>query len=215
MLIQYALKILLAYCLGGLLGGDVLRWLRGGVDLRTTGSGNVGATNALRARGLRFALGVLVFDVGKGVCAVLLIPRLPWIGSTDASAPSLLPYFCGYGVLLGHCFPLYQRFRGGKGIATLAGVFGALFPALLPILLAIFVVIVLATGYVSLASMAASAAAMLIVGTRAGLGSVAWTFTAAVFIVVLWKHRLNLVRLTRGEEGRFEKARLLRRRGRP
>ncbi|MCK9194865.1 MAG: glycerol-3-phosphate 1-O-acyltransferase PlsY [Nevskia sp.] len=209
-MLEYLIKSILAYGLGGIMGGDVMRWLGGGADLRSAGSGNVGATNALRTRGAKFALGVLLIDIGKGIAAVLLIPRLPWLGATEASTQALLPYFCGYGVALGHCYPLFQRFRGGKGVATLTGVFAALLPALLPWLLITFLLMVMLTGYVSLASITGSIVAVLAVGLfGAGFASAAGIFTSAMLALVLFKHRQNLARLWAGTESRFEKARWL------
>ncbi len=209
-MLEYLIKSLLAYGLGGIMGGDVMRWVGGGADLRSAGSGNVGATNALRTRGVKFALGVLLIDIGKGIAAVLLIPRLPWLSATEASTHALLPYFCGYGVALGHCYPLFQRFRGGKGVATLTGVFAALLPALLPWLLITFLLMVMLTGYVSLASITGSIVAVLVVGLfGAGFASAAGIFTSAMLVLVLFKHRQNLARLWAGTEARFEKARWL------
>ncbi len=203
-------KFLLAYLLGGVMGGDVMRRLAGGSDLRASGSGNVGATNALRTRGGKIALGVLVIDIGKGVLAALALPGAPWPLPGAAADPAVLPYLCGVGAALGHCYPVVQKFKGGKGVATLAGVFAALLPAAAPWMIAVFALLVMLTGYVSLASIGAGVVALFYVACFGpGALGVQGLFTAAMLALILFKHRQNIVRLFQGRESRFEKARVL------
>jgi glycerol-3-phosphate acyltransferase PlsY len=208
---EAVLKGLLAYALGNLMGGHLVGWLRGGIDLRTVGSGNVGATNALRTQGTRFALLVLAIDVGKGLLGALAVPALPWPFGGASVGRETLGYLCGAAVTLGHCYPAAYGFRGGKGVATLAGVFGALLPLAMPLILAGFVLVVMLTGYVSLATITAALLACLHVtcfdprGGASALGA----FTAFMAMLVLFKHRENIVRLARGDENRFEKLRVL------
>lgn len=203
------LKALLAYLIGNIMGGPLLGLLRG-VDLRTQGSGNVGATNALRTQGKGFALGVLTIDVLKGVLAVLVVPRLPAFGDSLLSQQELA-FACGLAVALGHCYPVFYRFRGGKGVATLAGVFGVLLAPALAWMLSAFVLVILLSGYVSLATLTAALMAVIWVAlmSAGGLASPAGTFTLAMAALVTWKHRDNIGRLLRGGEHRFEKARLI------
>ena len=203
------LKASLAYLIGNIMGGPLLGLLRG-VDLRKLGSGNVGATNALRTQGKGFALGVLAIDVLKGVLAVLVVPRLPDFGETMLGAQELA-FVCGLAVALGHCYPVLYRFRGGKGVATLAGVFGVLLAPALAWMLSTFVLVVLLSGYVSLATLSATLTAILWVAVLqgGGLASPAGAFTLAMAALVTWKHRDNIGRLLHGEEHRFEKARVL------
>jgi glycerol-3-phosphate acyltransferase PlsY len=198
--------LLAAYLLGSVMGGLILGRLKGGVDLRASGSGNVGATNALRTQGTAFALGVLAIDIGKGVVAALWLPRL-----AGAAATPELGYACGAAAVLGHCYPVWARFQGGKGVATVAGVFAALLPASFPWMLGAFVLVVLLSGTVSLATLGGAMAALLHVTCFAdsGLFSAAGAFTAAMTLLVLVKHRANWLRVYRGTEPRFEKARLL------
>jgi acyl phosphate:glycerol-3-phosphate acyltransferase len=211
-MIDTVLQTLLAYLVGTVMGGQVMGWLRGGIDLRTQGSGNLGATNALRTQGARFALAVLAIDVLKGVIASLLIPALPHIG-TPLVARSEQAYLCGVAVALGHCYPVSAGFRGGKGVATLAGVFAALLTASLPWLLASFALVVVLSGYVSLATIVTALVAVLYVTcfSAVGLFSAAGAFTLAMAALVIFKHRENLVRLWAGTEHRFDKAMLLQR----
>lgn len=210
-MIELIVKALLAYLLGGLMGGDVMRYLVGGEDLRASGSGNVGATNALRTRGPGFALGVLAIDIGKGVLAALLIPVLPWpFAAGGAETRELLPYVCGFAAALGHCYPVFKKFRGGKGVATLTGVFGALLPAALPWIVGAFVLVILLSGYVSLASITGAVVALFYVACiGSGFWSLAGAFTLAMLALVLFKHRANIARLAAGTESRFERARLI------
>jgi len=209
-MIDLILKILAAYLLGGLMGGDVMRWLRGGADLRQEGSGNVGATNALRTRGTGFALGVLGIDVAKGVIAALLLPAIVVPGLAPAPLARLeVGFCCGVAVALGHCYPLFEKFRGGKGVATLAGVFGALLPAALPWMLLVFALTVILTGYVALASIGGALTATVYVALVYGLHSPAGLFGLAMLLLVVFKHRENLARLLKGSEHQFRKAMLL------
>lgn len=203
-------KLLLAYALGNLMGGAVVGRLRGGVDLRRVGSGNPGATNALRTQGLGFALPVLAIDAAKGALAVLLVPALPWPGGTSV-APETLAYVCGVGVVLGHCYPALLGFRGGKGVAALAGVFAALMPWGFLYMLSSFALTVMLSGYASLAALAAASAALLYVAwvAQSGLLSAAGAFTALMALLVVFKHRANLHRLLAGTEPRFERARFI------
>lgn len=211
---ELLLKAVLAYALGNLMGGHLVGRLRGGVDLRTVGSGNVGATNALRSQGKAFALMVLAVDAGKGVVAALLLPLLP-LNFGDARAALFdreqLGYVCGAAVTLGHCYPALYGFRGGKGVATLAGVFGALLPWALPSILGGFVLVVLLSGYVSLATLMAAALAGLYVtcfDVRGAFSDVG-AFTAFMMALVVFKHRENIGRLVAGREYRFDKLRLI------
>ena len=212
-MLEVILKAALAYLLGNVMGGHLVGKLRG-VDLGRVGSGNIGATNALRTQGTRFALLVLAIDVGKGVLGALVIPLLP-IHFGDGASPALdresLGYVCGAAVTLGHCYPALYKFRGGKGVATLAGVFGAVLPWALPWIMLSFVLVVLLSGYVSLATLAAAAVAGLYVACVDARGalSAAGAFTAFMAMLVVFKHRENIGRLATGQESRFEKLRVI------
>lgn len=203
-------KAVLAYLLGNLMGGHLVGRLRG-LDLGSVGSGNVGATNALRAGGTRFALMVLAIDVGKGLLGALAVPALPTSFGEPAATRETLGYVCGAAVTLGHCYPALWKFQGGKGVATLAGVFGALLPASLPWILLGFALVLMLSGYVSLATLAATATAGLYLACfdARGAASSAGAFTACMAALVVFKHRENIGRLLAGTESRFEKLRVL------
>lgn len=205
-------KVLIAYLLGNVMGGQIAGRLRG-VDLRSQGSGNIGATNALRTQGKKFALLVLAIDVGKGVLAAGALPLIPWPWGSALVPRESLAYACGAAAAIGHCYPMLHGFRGGKGVATLAGVYATVMTAALPWILLAFIAVVILTGYVSLATLAAALVALLHVACfdAHGFFSALGAFCVIMTLLVLWKHRANWGRLMRGTEHRFEKARLLHR----
>lgn len=168
-----------------------------GLDLREHGSGNLGATNALRVFGWKSALPVVVFDVAKGWIPVAIFAG--WAGAGVGWALSF-----GTASILGHMFSVWVGFRGGKGMATGAGVFLALAPLAVAIGFAVWLTLALATGYVSLASIAVSFALPLLVAVTPHTGgTILVGFAAVLAAFVIWKHRSNIGRLVRGEENRF------------
>jgi glycerol-3-phosphate acyltransferase PlsY len=187
------LRLLGAYLLGSLNGALLLGRLRG-VDIRTQGSGNAGGTNALRTQGPLFALGVVVIDIAKTWLAV----------------------GCGFAAVLGHVYPVFHGFRGGKGVATLLGTLLAVSPLLLAGTLAVWLLMMLVFGMVGLGSIVASAALPVLawVGVRNGwldeaaLGPLLG-FGVACALFVLWTHRANLARMRAGTEPRAKRLWLL------
>src|SRR5690348_9597818 len=156
---ELGLKLILSYLLGSIIGSLVVGRLRGGVDIRRLGSGNAGGTNALRTQGRSFAIWVLLIDVAKGWIAAR--PVADWLLPGIDAAPSEIrlwaPAACGLAVIVGHIYPVWYGFRGGKGVATLIGVVLGLDPVLLlPMLLTWFIGLVL-FGFVGLASMLGAA----------------------------------------------------------
>jgi glycerol-3-phosphate acyltransferase PlsY len=192
-----AIAILLAY----LLGSVSFAYLAGrarGFDLRRHGSGNLGATNVLRTLGLVAAVVVLTLDLAKGVAAVALMPRL-------AGAPDpWVPVACGLAAIAGHVWPVFLRWRGGgKGVATSAGVFGALAP--LPFILAVvtFALVVAVSRYMSLGSLAAAVVLPTAMAFDFGPRHPLFFVSLGVAAFVFWTHRSNLDRLRRGVEPRL------------
>ncbi|HKD12680.1 MAG TPA: glycerol-3-phosphate 1-O-acyltransferase PlsY [Thermoanaerobaculia bacterium] len=186
------LTVAAGYLLGSISFAVLLVRLRTGRDIRQEGSGNPGATNVLRSHGKALALVVALLDVAKGAAAVLLV-RMVTADPRYAAAG-------GLAAILGHMFPLYYGFRGGKGVATTVGAFLALAPAATAVCLGVFIVIVAATRYVSLGSCVAVVllppAARLI--SHSPLPVVLAAALAAAVVIV--KHVDNLKRLARGEE---------------
>src|SRR5208282_3591190 len=132
-MLELGVKLLIAYLLGTLLGSLILGRLRG-VDIRSMGSGNAGATNALRTQGKVFGFLVLVIDIAKGMFAVWWLPTavLPGVGIDPDLSRQWLTVACGFAVIVGHVYPVWFGFRGGKGAATVLGVIAAVDPRLVP-----------------------------------------------------------------------------------
>lgn len=195
-----ALALLAAYLVGSIPMTLIVARIGAGVDLRTVGSGNLGATNLYRALGWKFAVPAGLFDIAKGALPTLLLP--PRVGTA-----AWLPLAVGAAAIVGHVFSIFVRFRGGKGVATAAGVVLGMAPVPLLISFAIWIVVLKATGYVSLGSI---------------LGAVAFPITAAAlgttnpYVVpvgcllaafILFTHRTNIQRLRAGTENRFGRGR--------
>ncbi|MGD0493511.1 MAG: glycerol-3-phosphate 1-O-acyltransferase PlsY [Steroidobacteraceae bacterium] len=208
-MLELGVKFSLAYLLGALLGSLILGRLRG-VDIRRLGSGNAGATNALRTQGKLFGLAVLLIDAGKGVLAVLYLPIAPWPPPDPAVSREWLTLACALGVIVGHVYPVWFSFRGGKGVATMMGVIGALEPRLLiPVSIAWLAVLVL-TGYVGLASIIAGAALVAFVYATEPANAPLLAFCVAIELFVVFTHRANIARMVSGTEHRVQKLWLFR-----
>jgi acyl phosphate:glycerol-3-phosphate acyltransferase len=210
--IELVVKVLASYLVGSIVGSLVIGRLRGGIDIRTLGSGNAGGTNALRTQGKAFALWVMLIDVAKGWLAAYAIASAPWVGVADAGAalPEWLPVACGIAAILGHVYPVWHGFRGGKGAATLLGVLLAVDPLLLAAVVAVWLVGAILSGYVSLASMVAAVglpAVVALTGREPQVPLLA--FGVFVAVLVVFTHRANLARLRRGEEPRAQRLWLL------
>lgn len=205
-LAQSILILIAAYLLGSISGGLVLGRFRG-VDIREHGSGNAGGANALRTQGLKFALGVVLIDVGKGVLAAWLGRQFaPFDGASNAT----LGYAATLAAMLGHVWPVWHGFRGGKGAATLAGGLLVMWPWALPVMLLVAATTVLTTGYVGLATVLTGLSLPLFAWwTDASTPRLVFVMASALFL--LFTHRHNLMRMRRGGESRFERARLLHR----
>jgi len=196
--VSYAL-LLLSYLLGSTPTSYLVgKWFHG-IDLREHGSGNLGATNAFRVLGVRSALPVVLVDVGKGFVPAWLLPRLIGAGFGWTLA-------FGSAAILGHMFSVWVAFRGGKGMATSAGVFLGLAPWAVLIGLGLWCVVTFGTGYVSVASIGVAVALPVLVALtpHEGGSGLLW-FSVALAAVVVWAHRGNIRRLMRGEENRFRR----------
>ena len=206
-LVQTVLLLLVAYLLGSVSGSLVLGHVRG-IDIREHGSGNAGGTNAFRTLGWKFALGVAAIDIAKGALAAWLALRLAPVG--QPLSVSGHGYAAAAMAVAGHVWPLWHGFRGGKGAATAAGGLLMLWPWLLPPLVLAWLVVLLATGYVGLSTVVAALTVPLwALWTDASPERRA--FAIAMTVLLVFTHRSNLLRLWRGEESRFERARLLHR----
>ena len=194
------LTALAAYLLGSIPFGVILAWLFGGTDVRKAGSGNIGATNVARVVGPLAGILTLVLDALKGAGAVLLAERVSHGNSTWMMVAAL-------AALVGHCFPVWLKFKGGKGVATAAGVFAAICPLATVAAIALFVLVVVFWRYVSLGSIAAAAAMPLLTyflwAPRHAPPLAVTVGTLAVALLVIYKHNGNLKRLVKGAEPKF------------
>jgi glycerol-3-phosphate acyltransferase PlsY len=188
------LAIIAAYLIGSVPFALLLSRRWSATDLRTFGSGNLGAANALRASGVRAGVLVAVLDAAKGAASVALAMRI-------SNAP-IAPAAAGFAAIIGHIYPIWLKFKGGKGVATACGVFSVLTPIAVPPSLLVFLVAVWASKYISLGSILASIALPSIVyATGASAATLAVAIAAAALII--FRHRSNLTRLLGGTERRF------------
>jgi glycerol-3-phosphate acyltransferase PlsY len=210
-MLELGLKTVLAYLIGALPGSLVLGRLRG-VDIRAMGSGNAGATNALRTQGKLFAAAVLLFDIGKGVLVVLWLPAALLFGVPLAAdvARDALTYACALAVIVGHVYPVWFGWRGGKGAATVVGVVAALDVRLVVPLLATWLLVLLLTGFVGLATMLAGVALVAAVWFLDPGNGRLFGFSAALAVFIVFTHRSNILRMWRGNENRVRRLWLFR-----
>ncbi len=191
--------LLLAYLIGSVSGSLLLGRFRG-VDIRQHGSGNAGGTNAFRTLGWKFALGVALIDIGKGALAT-------WIALRFAPTDSHVAYLAAFAAVVGHVWPVWHAFRGGKGAATAVGGLLVVWPWSVPVLLLVWLLVLTSTGYVGLSTMIAGACLPLL-AWWGDAEPARMAFAIAIALYLVFTHRENLLRLYRGNESRFERARL-------
>ena len=210
-MLELGAKLFTAYLLGTLLGSLILGRLRG-VDIRSMGSGNAGATNALRTQGRLFGFLVLLIDVVKGVIAVRWLPAadFPGIGIDPLLSREWLTVACGFAVIVGHVYPVWFEFRGGKGAATVIGVIAGLELRLLVPLLLSWIIVLLLSGYVGLATMLSTVALFATVIVLEPGNVPLCTFCGAVAAFVIFTHRSNIARMRAGNENRVRRLWLFR-----
>ena len=216
-MLELGVKFLLSYFLGSVMGAMVMGRIRGGVDIRTMGSGNAGGTNALRTQGAGFALGVVIIDVGKGVVGAGLVPLLdlPFVGIDPGISRTWLALCCGAAAVFGHVWPFYHNFRGGKGAATYVGTFIALSPVVIAPMLLVWAFVVVISGFVGLATMTAAVSVPLwIAATRLPADQGLFIYSAVMAIFIIFWHRSNIQRMRDGVENRNEKLMMFRRKDR-
>jgi glycerol-3-phosphate acyltransferase PlsY len=200
-----ALGLLIAYLAGSFPSAYLAGRLVKGVDLRTVGSGNLGATNVYRNLGSSAALAVLVIDLAKGALPVLLLPGL--LHGGEAGTDARMWWALGYGVaaIAGHAKPIFLLWKGGgKGVATATGVFLVLAPSALLATVIVCIAVVWYSGYMSLGSITAAALFPLLVWFKSGVSPVLWG-ALAIAAFICWTHRTNMRRLRDGTEPRLFK----------
>ncbi|MEM7432954.1 MAG: glycerol-3-phosphate 1-O-acyltransferase PlsY [Pseudomonadota bacterium] len=221
-MLELGVKFLISYFIGSLMGAMIVGRIAGGVDIRTMGSGNAGGTNALRTQGLAFAIGVVIIDIGKGFIGAGIVPglELPFIAEDPEISRTWLTLCCGTAAVFGHVWPVFHRFRGGKGAATLIGALLAIDPTVILPMLAVWVVVLVLSGYVGLATMCAALMLPLWIfvttmwdGPMTPAELAYFIFGCVMAFFISYWHRSNIQRMRAGEEHRNDKFMIFRRRG--
>ena len=197
------IRIILSYLIGSISGSMVIGKFKK-VDIREMGSGNAGGTNAFRTQGALFALGVIIIDIFKGFAATYYIG----MGFGDVSSLSLT---CGFASVIGHIYPIYHQFKGGKGAGTLIGVLLALplSGIVIPTLILIWLVILVITGYVGLGTIITGISFPLYLYLFSNQVPELMIFGMLCSILIIFTHRSNIIRMYRGDENQFEKIMIL------
>jgi len=215
-MLELGAKFLLSYFIGSIMGSLVVGRLRGGIDIRTMGSGNAGGTNALRTQGMLFALGVMIIDIGKGVIGAGVVPglELPFVATDPEISRTWLMLCCAAASVIGHVWPLWHSFRGGKGAATLVGTLVILAPVLLLPVLLVWGIVLMSFGYVGLATIAAGMAAPVYLAiTRLPDDQPVFIYCAIMAAYIIFSHRSNIQRMRAGTEARNERLLVFRKNG--
>ena len=191
-----ALTVGLAYLIGGIPTTYLASRYVAGIDLREHGSKTLGATNAYRGLGWKYAIPIGLFDVAKGFVPTYFFA--PWVGEADGIALAI-----GFGAIVGHVFPVYLRFSGGKGVATAAGVLFGVAPTAMLVSVALWGALVFATGIVSVASMSAALVFPMTVWVLSPERTTLLYAGVAIAAFLVLNHRTNLRRIVGGVEPRF------------
>ena len=207
MIVSHIVGIIISYLIGGIPFGYLIAVAKG-IDIRTQGSGNIGATNVGRVLGKRYGLIIFFLDMLKGFAVVFLVPAL--VSSAvklPTTTDSLLVILCGFCAVLGHAFPVYLRFSGGKAVATSFGVFIWLAPVSIAIAFGVWLLTVIVTRYVSLGSMLGSlslvGAIVVVADSPFGDNIYLTALSVAVAILIIIRHISNIQRIIAGTEKRI------------
>lgn len=207
MIVSHIVGIIISYLIGGIPFGYLIAVAKG-IDIRTQGSGNIGATNVGRVLGKRYGLIIFFLDMLKGFAVVFLVPAL--VSSAvklPTTTDNLLVILCGFCAVLGHAFPVYLRFSGGKAVATSFGVFIWLAPVSIAIAFGVWLLTVIVTRYVSLGSMLGSlslvGAIVVVADSPFGDNIYLTALSVAVAILIIIRHISNIQRIIAGTEKRI------------
>ncbi len=209
-MILYLIVAVVAYLLGSIPFGYLLVRIFRGEDIRLTGSGNIGATNVARSGAKGLGITTLALDALKGALAVWLASLLAgskynFCGDLQhaCAQPLRLMSLAALFAVLGHVFPVWLRFKGGKGVATALGVFCVLFPKAVLVSLGIFIIVVIVTRYVSLGSILGAIAFPIAAYFMQDPDAVSLALASAIALIIVLKHHQNISRLVSGTENRF------------
>ena len=213
MFMELIIKLIISYLLGSISGSMIVGKFSG-VDIRSMGSGNAGGTNAFRTMGPKFAIIVLIIDVLKGYLAVQFVSHINFIEvNFDHNLQSeILKICCGCGSVLGHVYPIFYNFKGGKGAGTMVGVLLALFPLGLLVCFLSWIVILVLSGYVGLSTIIAGIVLPIVTVLKydGGIFSPFSIFSIIISMFIIFTHRSNIYRMILGNENRFDKIMIFR-----
>lgn len=202
----FTLVVVVSYLLGSIPFGYLAGRLAG-VDIRKVGSGNIGATNVVRLLGKRYGYPVFALDFAKGLAAVTVSSTVARSAQASWASPETFGILAAVSAVLGHSFPVWLKFRGGKGVAVSAGALFALMPLATLIGVAIWVLVFFTTRYVSAASIAAAMALPFVIWLTIRMddsrGQALFYASLCLAAFVVWRHRSNVSRLIHGSEARF------------
>ena len=213
-MLELGVKFLISYFIGSLMGAMIMGKLRGGVDIRTMGSGNAGGTNALRTQGIFFALGVVIIDIGKGVIGAGVVPELtiPFVPNDPMISRTWLAVCCSAAAVLGHVWPIYHGFKGGKGAGTFVGTLVILGPGLIIGVLLVWAGVLVLSGFVGLATMSAATALPIYLGLAVlPDNQPIFIYTTVMAMFIIFWHRSNIQRMRDGTEHRNSRVMIFRR----
>lgn len=214
-MLELGVKFLLSYFIGSLMGAMIIGTLRGGIDIRTMGSGNAGGTNALRTQGALFAFGVIAIDIGKGVVGAGVVPglQIPLVPQDPEISRVWLTMTCAAATVIGHVWPIFHGFKGGKGAGTFVGTLVVLGPKLIAGVVAVWALVLVLSGYVGLATMTAA------VSLPFFLAFTVWPdqqpfiiYCAVMALCIVYWHRSNITRMRDGSEHRNTRFMIFRKR---
>ena len=199
---SFFIGLVVAYLIGSIPTALIAGYIIGGIDIRTKGSGNAGATNVYRVFGIKPYVVVLVIDIAKGYVATAWITSFISVGILDPLQVSIL---FGVAALFGHIFTIFGGFRGGKGVATAAGMMLALIPVPVAVAAGVYLIVLSLTHYVSLGSIGAAISLPVVLIAGKFIGSVGYRteiYVIALLLaaLILWTHRTNIRKLRRGAE---------------
>ena len=210
---ELAIKFLISYLLGSISGALTVGKLKNNTDIRDVGSGNAGATNALRTQGFFFALAVVIIDIGKGIIAPLYVST--WDAGYFTEEPlidqQMLTLICAAAAVIGHVWPMWHQFRGGKGAATLLGAYLVVSYPLVIVMLISFFTLLSLFGFVGLATVISGfCVCIYLLASGIQLSSPLFLFSLSMAIYLAYTHQSNISRLIEGTEPRNEKVMIFR-----
>jgi len=205
-MVIFSLLIFCSYLIGSISGGILIGKLKN-IDIRKSGSGNAGGTNAFRTQGLIFALPVVIIDISKGYIPTQFFHSFSFIKSQSLIPIEMFPLICGFAAVIGHCYPIFYNFKGGKGAGTILGMLLSVFPQALIPAICVWIITLILTGFVGLGTMLAG---ITIAFTANFFPSESMNLyldelSLILMIFIIFTHRSNIQRMINKNENRFEK----------